>query len=177
MVNYIHRVGRTGRAGKSGKAYTFFTDEDKPLVRSLADLLKRSACAVPEWLFKIKKAKRSEMKLLAKRGLRREAISQNPRDHTDPDFSKDIKKMDAWYHEDKKWKEANGVKTGVEGPSIVLNTPEEVQAFFEANPHLAEGNPELIAQMEAHKAKQQAQIDEEGDSSDLADLGESEDDE
>jgi len=34
MVNYIHRVGRTGRGGKAGKAMTFFSNEDKALVRT-----------------------------------------------------------------------------------------------------------------------------------------------
>ena len=72
MVNYIHRVGRTGRGGKAGKAMTFFSNEDKALVRTQADLLKRSGCPVPDWLFKIKKANKSEMKLLAKRGMKRE---------------------------------------------------------------------------------------------------------
>ena len=42
MINYIHRVGRTGRAGSGGRAITFFTDEDKPLLRSLANVLKVS---------------------------------------------------------------------------------------------------------------------------------------
>jgi len=68
MINYIHRVGRTGRGGNTGKAYTLFTNDDKLLVRALADLLKRSGCDVPEWLFKIKKAKKNEMKLLTKMG-------------------------------------------------------------------------------------------------------------
>ena len=51
MINYIHRVGRTGRAGAGGRAITFFTDEDKPLLRSLANVLKISGCDVPEWIF------------------------------------------------------------------------------------------------------------------------------
>ncbi|KAK3523990.1 hypothetical protein QTP70_017502 [Hemibagrus guttatus] len=33
-VEYIHRIGRTGRAGHKGKAVTFFTEADKPLLRS-----------------------------------------------------------------------------------------------------------------------------------------------
>ncbi|KAB1265284.1 putative ATP-dependent RNA helicase DDX52, partial [Camelus dromedarius] len=33
-VEYIHRIGRTGRAGHRGKAVTFFTEDDKPLLRS-----------------------------------------------------------------------------------------------------------------------------------------------
>lgn len=40
MLTYIHRVGRTGRAGMEGKSITFFTDEDKPLLRSFANVLK-----------------------------------------------------------------------------------------------------------------------------------------
>ena len=47
MLNYIHRVGRTGRADRTGTAITFFTEEDKPMVRSLADLLNTSGCTVP----------------------------------------------------------------------------------------------------------------------------------
>jgi len=42
IINYIHRVGRTGRAGRTGKAITFFTNEDKPLLRSLGNMLKIS---------------------------------------------------------------------------------------------------------------------------------------
>ena len=42
VINYIHRVGRTGRASRTGKAVTFFTDEDKPFLRSVGNLLKIS---------------------------------------------------------------------------------------------------------------------------------------
>jgi len=38
-VSYIHRIGRTGRAGKEGKAITFFTDDDVPYVRTIANLM------------------------------------------------------------------------------------------------------------------------------------------
>jgi ATP-dependent RNA helicase DDX52/ROK1 len=44
MITYVHRVGRTGRAGKDGKAITLFTDEDKGMLRSLANILKVSGC-------------------------------------------------------------------------------------------------------------------------------------
>ena len=39
MITYVHRVGRTGRAGLNGKAITFFNDEDKDMLRTLANLL------------------------------------------------------------------------------------------------------------------------------------------
>jgi len=32
---YIHRIGRTGRAERSGEAFTFFHDEEKPLVKTI----------------------------------------------------------------------------------------------------------------------------------------------
>ena len=32
-IDYIHRVGRAGRAGLTGRAITFFTIDDKPVVR------------------------------------------------------------------------------------------------------------------------------------------------
>ena len=37
-MSYIHRIGRTGRAGRPGKAITYFTEEDKPLLRSIAQV-------------------------------------------------------------------------------------------------------------------------------------------
>lgn len=167
MVNYIHRVGRTGRGGKTGKAMTFYTNEDKVLVRTLADLLKRSGCEVPEWLFKIKKAKKNELKLLAKRGMIREPISLNPKDHTDPEFNTDIKKADKfWAREQKRLKLEKEQNPDYDDgmPTIMLNSQEEVQAFFDANPHLKEQNPQLMQQLEEQKTqKEQEQNDESDD--------------
>lgn len=51
MINYIHRVGRTGRAEKDGKSITFYTDQDKPLLKSLGNMLNASGCDVPDWIF------------------------------------------------------------------------------------------------------------------------------
>ena len=49
-TSYIHRVGRTGRAGRPGQAITFFTDDDKTLIRSVVDIIRRSGGAVPDWM-------------------------------------------------------------------------------------------------------------------------------
>ncbi len=37
--DYIHRIGRTGRVGKTGDAFTFVTNEDRPMIRALERLL------------------------------------------------------------------------------------------------------------------------------------------
>lgn len=47
LVSYIHRVGRTGRAGKDGRALTYFTDDDVPYVKLIANLMKKSGHDVP----------------------------------------------------------------------------------------------------------------------------------
>uniref|UniRef100_A0A8C9ILW5 Probable ATP-dependent RNA helicase DDX52 n=1 Tax=Piliocolobus tephrosceles TaxID=591936 RepID=A0A8C9ILW5_9PRIM len=49
-VEYIHRIGRTGRAGNKGKAITFFTEDDKPLLRSVANVIQQAGCPVPEYI-------------------------------------------------------------------------------------------------------------------------------
>lgn len=55
-ASYIHRIGRTGRAGKRGRAITFFTREDAPALRTVANVMRQSGCAVPEWMLQLKRA-------------------------------------------------------------------------------------------------------------------------
>ncbi|KAG7090794.1 hypothetical protein E1B28_009878 [Marasmius oreades] len=64
VQSYIHRIGRTGRAGREGKAVTFFTDEDAPFLKSIANVLLQSGSLVPDWILKLpkpSKMKRREM--------------------------------------------------------------------------------------------------------------------
>lgn len=63
-ISYIHRIGRTGRAGKSGRAVTFFTDADRPALRTIARVMKDSGCPVPEYMLSLKKtSKRDRLKM------------------------------------------------------------------------------------------------------------------
>ncbi|XP_075374076.1 putative ATP-dependent RNA helicase DDX52 isoform X2 [Mycteria americana] len=68
-VEYIHRIGRTGRAGHTGKAVTFFTEDDKPLLRSKQKkkfikkpLTRESICTTPQCFLKKAKRKRKTTK-------------------------------------------------------------------------------------------------------------------
>uniref|UniRef100_A0A8B9KIX8 Probable ATP-dependent RNA helicase DDX52 n=1 Tax=Astyanax mexicanus TaxID=7994 RepID=A0A8B9KIX8_ASTMX len=60
-VEYIHRIGRTGRAGHKGKAVTFFTENDKPLLRSIATVIKQAGCPVPDYMIGFKKLHRYKL--------------------------------------------------------------------------------------------------------------------
>ncbi|KAF8480840.1 P-loop containing nucleoside triphosphate hydrolase protein [Russula ochroleuca] len=64
VQSYVHRIGRTGRAGREGKAVTYFTDEDAPYLKPIANVLSQSGSSVPEWILKLpkpSKLKRKEM--------------------------------------------------------------------------------------------------------------------
>ncbi|KAI9590402.1 DExD-box helicase 52 [Glossina fuscipes fuscipes] len=74
-ISYVHRIGRTGRAGRIGKAITFFTQDDKAQIRSIAEIIKNSGGKVPEFMLNMKKASKSERKKLANFAPKREDIS------------------------------------------------------------------------------------------------------
>nr|XP_056721017.1 probable ATP-dependent RNA helicase DDX52 [Euleptes europaea] len=78
-VEYIHRIGRTGRAGRAGKAITFFTEDDKPLLRSIASVIQRAGCPVPDYIKHFHKLQSKQKKKLIKKPLEREHIVTSPR--------------------------------------------------------------------------------------------------
>lgn len=64
VQSYVHRIGRTGRMGREGKAVTYFTDEDAPFLKMIANVILQSGSSVPEWMLKLpkpSKMKRREM--------------------------------------------------------------------------------------------------------------------
>ena len=74
-VDYVHRVGRTGRAGRKGTAITLFTEDDKPMLRSIANIMKISGCEVPEWMLQLKKIGKNERRRLEKHAIKRDDIT------------------------------------------------------------------------------------------------------
>ncbi|XP_018586087.1 putative ATP-dependent RNA helicase DDX52 [Scleropages formosus] len=78
-VEYIHRIGRTGRAGHKGKAITFFTEDDKPLLRSIANVIKQAGCPVPDYMIGFKKIHSKLRRKLEKKPPRRTTIRTTPR--------------------------------------------------------------------------------------------------
>ncbi|XP_044500060.1 DEAD-box ATP-dependent RNA helicase 57 isoform X1 [Mangifera indica] len=71
---YIHRIGRSGRAGRSGEAITFYTEDDIPFLRNIANVMKASGCEVPSWILALPKLKGK------KHRPRRDSISTRPKD-------------------------------------------------------------------------------------------------
>ncbi|KAI0252723.1 P-loop containing nucleoside triphosphate hydrolase protein [Lactifluus subvellereus] len=66
VQSYVHRIGRTGRAGREGKAVTYFTDEDAPYLKSIANVLLQSGSPVPEWILKLPKPSKLKRKQMGK---------------------------------------------------------------------------------------------------------------
>nr|XP_033778603.1 probable ATP-dependent RNA helicase DDX52 isoform X2 [Geotrypetes seraphini] len=78
-VEYIHRIGRTGRAGHKGKAISFFTEDDKPLIRSIANVIQQAGCPVPDYIKHFRKLQTKQRKKMIKNPLKREQIRTTPR--------------------------------------------------------------------------------------------------
>ncbi|GIM09618.1 hypothetical protein Vretimale_13458, partial [Volvox reticuliferus] len=57
-ADYVHRIGRTGRAGRTGDAVTFFTEEDAPCLRPIANQIKAAGGEVPDWILALRRDKR-----------------------------------------------------------------------------------------------------------------------
>ncbi|XP_020245786.1 DEAD-box ATP-dependent RNA helicase 57 [Asparagus officinalis] len=72
---YIHRIGRSGRAGRSGEAITLYTEEDKPFLRNVANIMAASGCDVPSWILALPKLRRKRHRP------QRDAISTLPEDN------------------------------------------------------------------------------------------------
>jgi len=75
-VSYIHRIGRTGRAGREGRAVTFFTEEDRTILRTIAQVMRNSGCFVPEYMLHMKKPSRDDRKQLVARAPKRDGIAR-----------------------------------------------------------------------------------------------------
>uniref|UniRef100_A0A7S3A9B4 RNA helicase n=2 Tax=Rhodosorus marinus TaxID=101924 RepID=A0A7S3A9B4_9RHOD len=73
-IAYVHRIGRTGRAGRTGQAITFFTEDDKPLLRKIVNVAVASGAEVPKWMLDIKPGERVKASLQEKRQPRRDRI-------------------------------------------------------------------------------------------------------
>jgi len=46
---YVHRIGRTGRCGNNGNAISFVNETNKPVIKTLMQLLKESKSEIPQW--------------------------------------------------------------------------------------------------------------------------------
>lgn len=69
-----------GRAGRKGKAITYFTQDDKPRLRSIANILRNSGCKVPEYMLTLKKRSKKVRRALEKTVAKRQDIAiQNPK--------------------------------------------------------------------------------------------------
>ncbi|TCD66769.1 RNA-dependent ATPase rok1 [Steccherinum ochraceum] len=66
VQSYIHRVGRTGRMGREGKAVTFFTNDDGPFLKTIANVILQSGSTVPEWILKLPKPSKMKRKEMGK---------------------------------------------------------------------------------------------------------------
>jgi len=77
-VQYVHRVGRAGRAGRRGEAVTLFVEDDLALLRTVANVMRVTGCAVPEWMLSVRRAPRGERARLRTRAPKRKKVGAGP---------------------------------------------------------------------------------------------------
>lgn len=95
VQSYIHRIGRTGRAGRPGKAVTFFSKEDGPYLRTIANVVKASGCPVPEYALAMPKPSKNLKRQLAKAPVKRKAVGTGGRDVARQDARKKREMIEA----------------------------------------------------------------------------------
>ncbi|XP_060651296.1 DEAD box protein 52 homolog [Drosophila nasuta] len=121
-ISYIHRIGRTGRAGRPGRSVTFFTQDDTANLRSIAQIIKNSGGEVPDYMLKMKKVKKSEAKIRAKKPLEREDISTKIKAERLPlprEFDKTKKPLQAGKTQKQQKKKDTGKNPGNKKPKKV----------------------------------------------------------
>uniref|UniRef100_A0A7S3CMN0 RNA helicase n=1 Tax=Strombidium rassoulzadegani TaxID=1082188 RepID=A0A7S3CMN0_9SPIT len=98
LVSYIHRIGRTGRGGREGKATTYFTDDDKQFLRTIANVMHKSGQEVQDWMLKLPQCETREWKRVEKVPTVRKIITSRPKANVPKRFlkkvEKNMKKMD-----------------------------------------------------------------------------------
>ena len=100
-ISYIHRIGRTARGhNKTGKAVTFFTVQDKHILRTIGGIMKQAGCKVPDYIMEMKKLNNKERKKISKSNPERQAIGMQNRWRKEVQLKK----------EEKKTKDAKGAK-------------------------------------------------------------------
>ncbi|KAH8380454.1 hypothetical protein KR009_010751, partial [Drosophila setifemur] len=114
-ISYIHRIGRTGRAGRPGRAITFFTQEDTANLRSIAQIIKNSGGSVPEYMLQMKKVRKSEIKMRAKKPLDREDISTKIRPEGKTEETRKSAKLQKVEKTEKVLKNGKSSEPAVEG--------------------------------------------------------------
>ncbi|KAF8588418.1 P-loop containing nucleoside triphosphate hydrolase protein [Ramaria rubella] len=66
VQSYVHRIGRTGRAGREGFAVTYWTDDDAPSLKMIANVLLQSGSPVAEWMLKLPKPSKLKKRQMGK---------------------------------------------------------------------------------------------------------------
>jgi ATP-dependent RNA helicase DDX52/ROK1 len=75
---YIHRIGRTGRAGRKGQAITFFTEQDKVLLGTIAHIVKVGGGDVPDWMAALPRASKGQRDQLREHKPHRGSVGKTP---------------------------------------------------------------------------------------------------